>query len=96
MLYRPKPAPRRTSTISICFMRITSRAFATLASMLALSTGLLANDGCWLAMKGADPDAEIAALPAGFSSETLPLSVPGEHAARHLVIIRRDSLAAAT
>lgn len=76
------------------FMRITSRAFATLASMLAISKGLLANDGCWLAMKGARPDAEIAALPEGFSSETHPLSVAGEHAARHLVIIRRDVAAA--
>lgn len=78
------------------FKRITSRAFATLASMLAKSTGLLANDGCWLAMKGARPDAEIAALPGGFSTATHALSVPGEHAARHLVIIRHDTAAASS
>jgi 16S rRNA (guanine527-N7)-methyltransferase len=68
----------------------TSRAFASLAAMVAGSERLLARGGRWLAMKGADPQAEIAALPSGLSAEVLPLQVPDEHAARHLVIIRRD------
>ena len=70
---------------------ITSRAFASLAGMVAGSERLLARRGFWLAMKGADPQAEIAALPPGLSAEVLPLRVPGEPGARHLVKLRRLS-----
>jgi len=69
---------------------ITSRAFATLAGMVDLTAPLLAADGGWLAMKGADPAAELADLPAGLAAEVHRLQVPGEPAERHLVIVRRE------
>lgn len=71
------------------YVRILSRAFATLAEMVAGTAGLLAADGCWLAMKGVVPDGEIAGLPADLVAEVKALNVPGEEAERHLVILRR-------
>ena len=73
------------------YARITSRAFATLADMVEHSRRLLAPDGCWLAMKGAAPHAEIRDLPAGLDASVEGLHVPGETAARHLVVIRRGT-----
>jgi len=69
---------------------ITSRAFATLAQMVDLTAPLLAGDGRWLAMKGANPQSEVARLPAGLATEVHRLQVPGEVAERHLVVIRRE------
>jgi len=43
---------------------VTSRAFASLADFTALTRGLLAPGGVWMAMKGRVPDDEIVALPA--------------------------------
>ncbi len=69
---------------------ITARALATLPQILALGGHLIADDGVLLAMKGARPDDEIAALPAGWAVRDLrPLSVPGLDAERHLVVIGR-------
>ena len=70
------------------YARIISRAFSTLADMVEHSARLLAPDGCWLAMKGAAPHAEIRDLPAGLEALIEGLHVPGEVAARHLVVIR--------
>ncbi|MCG6965412.1 MAG: 16S rRNA (guanine(527)-N(7))-methyltransferase RsmG [Chromatiaceae bacterium] len=70
---------------------ITSRAFATLATMLKATGPLLAADGAWLAMKGVNPQAELAALPPGMAAEVLELRVPGEVGERHLVIVRHGS-----
>ncbi|MCB1724456.1 MAG: 16S rRNA (guanine(527)-N(7))-methyltransferase RsmG [Chromatiaceae bacterium] len=71
------------------FTRITSRAFATLADMLAGSDALLADGGRWLAMKGAAPLAELRELPNGIDAEVVELQVPGEPGRRHLVIMQR-------
>lgn len=72
------------------FAAITARALATLPQILALGGHLIADDGVLLAMKGARPDDEIAALPAGWALRDLrPLSVPGLDAERHLVVIGR-------
>ncbi len=72
------------------FMAITARALATLPQILALGGHLLAADGVLLAMKGARPDDEIAALPAGWAlHEMHALNVPGLDAERHLVVIGR-------
>ena len=72
------------------FDAITARALATLADILAVGAHLLAPGGRLLAMKGALPDAEIAALPAGWRLEAVhPLAVPGLDAARHLVVVGR-------
>jgi 16S rRNA (guanine527-N7)-methyltransferase len=70
------------------YARIISRAFAALAPMVGTTARLLAPGGAWLAMKGNEPQAEIGELPASFEIETVPLSVPGEHASRHLLILR--------
>lgn len=72
------------------FQAITARALATLPQILALGGHLLSPDGVLLAMKGARPDEEIAALPAGWALRALyPLQVPGLDAERHLVVIAR-------
>ena len=72
------------------FMAITARALATLPQILNLGGHLLAADGVLLAMKGARPDDEIAALPAGWAlREMHALTVPGLDAERHLVVIGR-------
>jgi 16S rRNA (guanine527-N7)-methyltransferase len=69
---------------------ITSRAFAELSDFVAWSGHLLAEDGQFIAMKGADPQDEIASLPAGWKvASVLPLHVPAMGAERHLVFIRR-------
>ncbi len=71
------------------FDAITSRAFASLDDFTRLTRGLLAPGGCWLAMKGKPPDAEIAALPPDvrvFHVEQL--IVPGLDADRCLVWMR--------
>lgn len=69
---------------------ITARAFATLADMLNWAGRLLADGGCWLAMKGKLQDDEIAALPPGFRIEqSLALDVPGTVGERHLLVIRK-------
>lgn len=72
---------------------VTSRAFATLADMLAWSGQLAGEGGEFLAMKGQRPDAEIAALPAGYVvTEVRPLAVPFLDEERHLVrIVRGDT-----
>ena len=70
---------------------VVARAFASIADLLRVGGHLLAPDGVCLAMKGQLDKDEILALPAGFViAETLPLSVPGLGAARHVVIIRHS------
>jgi 16S rRNA (guanine527-N7)-methyltransferase len=70
------------------YARITSRAFATLADMVAGSRSLLSPDGRWLAMKGAAPVSEIGDLPVDVDAAIETLKVPGEPGARHLAVIR--------
>ncbi|MBJ6985114.1 16S rRNA (guanine(527)-N(7))-methyltransferase RsmG [Luteimonas sp. MC1750] len=72
------------------FDAITARAMATLGDIIAAGGHLLAPGGRLLAMKGVRPDAEIAALPAGWQVEAIhPLAVPGLAAERHLVVVGR-------
>ncbi|WP_166212026.1 16S rRNA (guanine(527)-N(7))-methyltransferase RsmG [Cognatiluteimonas telluris] len=72
------------------FDAITARALATLPLIIELGGRLLAPHGRLLAMKGAIPEAEIAALPAGWRVERIePLVVPGLDAERHLVVVCR-------
>jgi 16S rRNA (guanine527-N7)-methyltransferase len=74
------------------FDAITARAMATLADILRVGSHLLAADGRLLAMKGARPDDEIVALPAGWSVDTIhPLAIPGLDAERHLIVVGRGS-----
>ncbi|RDZ26413.1 16S rRNA (guanine(527)-N(7))-methyltransferase RsmG [Lysobacter silvisoli] len=69
---------------------ITARALATLPLILELGGHLLKPGGSLLAMKGAYPADEIAALPAGWRLQAShPLRVPGLDAERHLVVVER-------
>jgi len=77
------------------FDLITSRAFASLPDFTALTRGLLAGRGVWMAMKGAVPDAEIAALPPDVGVfHVEPLTVPGLDARRCLVWMRNKESSA--
>lgn len=69
------------------FDTVVSRAFASIADMLAHARHLCAPGGRFLAMKGAYPEEELKALPAGYDVEVVPLTVPGLDAARHVVIV---------
>lgn len=72
------------------FDLITSRAFAALADFVSLTRQVLAPQGVWLAMKGRQPDDELAALPADVDVfHVEPLQVPGLDAQRCLVWMRR-------
>ena len=78
------------------FDAITARALATLPQILEFGGHLLATGGKLLAMKGARPDEEIAALPRGWRLETLHrLTVPGLEGERHLAVVGRDATATA-
>ena len=74
------------------FAAITSRAFAEIADFVSLSAHVLAENGCWLAMKGVRPDDELAKLPAVATVEALHrLNVPGVDGERHLVILKKTA-----
>ena len=74
------------------YAQISSRAFAELARFVRLTHHLLSPGGRWLAMKGARPDDEFKALPAGGEVEAIiPLAVPGLDAERHLIILKAGS-----
>jgi 16S rRNA (guanine527-N7)-methyltransferase len=70
---------------------ITSRAFASLHDFVSLTAHLLAPGGVWMAMKGKQPDEEVAALPADVEVfHVEQLSVPGlDDAQRCLIWMRR-------
>jgi len=68
---------------------VISRAYSSLGTFVTQSARLLARDGCWVAMKGAIPHDELAALPADVTVEATPaVRVPGVHGERHLVIMK--------
>lgn len=70
---------------------ITSRAFASLADFTSLTEHLLKPSGVWLAMKGVAPEEEMAALPDFVRvREILPMTVPGLHESRHLIVMERN------
>ncbi len=69
---------------------VTSRAFASLPDFVGWSSGALADDGIWLAMKGKHPEAEIAALPSEVEVfHVEQLQVPQLDAERCIVWMRR-------
>ena len=76
------------------FDTVITRAFSALANMLDGAGALIAPGGCFLAMKGAYPEEELAAVPEGYRVDAvIPLAVPGLDAARHLVRIVPDPAA---
>jgi 16S rRNA (guanine527-N7)-methyltransferase len=69
---------------------LVSRAFGSLAEFVRVGGHLLNDGGRLLAMKGADPVDEVAALPTGWRlATTHVLDVPGLDARRHLLAIER-------
>lgn len=54
----------RVETLVGAYDIVCSRAFASLADFVQWTSALVGKGGCWLAMKGQSPDAEMAALPA--------------------------------
>lgn len=69
---------------------ITSRAFAELADFVNWSAHLLEQGGQYIAMKGVNPQQEMACLPTGWTvKEVRALHVPGMQAERHLIFIER-------
>jgi hypothetical protein len=72
-----------------CFSTIISRALFNLADFVAGARHLLAPGGCWLAMKGRNPERELPALSqSGEHTEVVPVSIPElEDEQRHLVIV---------
>ena len=78
------PAPRR-------FDVVISRAVSELGEFVALAGRLCADTGVIAAMKGVYPYEELAQVRAPYeTSAVIALSVPGLHAERHLVLIRRQ------
>ena len=72
---------------------ITSRAFAELADFVNWSGHLLEQGGRFIAMKGVNPEQELARLPEGWViKEVRPLLVPGMQAERHLIFIERSEI----
>jgi len=70
---------------------ITSRAFASLLDFVTLTRALLAEGGVWMAMKGKQPDDELAVLPVDVKVfHVEQLEVPGLDAQRCLVWMRPD------
>jgi 16S rRNA (guanine527-N7)-methyltransferase len=70
------------------FDGIISRAFAETADFVKLTRHLLAEQGRWVAMKGA-PEQELQHLPGDIVVERIiPLSVSGVNAARCLVLLK--------
>lgn len=79
----------RVEAVPDRFDVVTSRAFASLTQFVELSRRALAPAGVWMAMKGRDPAAEMAQLPADIEVfHVEPLDVPGLEAERCLVWMR--------
>jgi 16S rRNA (guanine527-N7)-methyltransferase len=78
--------------VSDKFDVITSRAFADLSDFVNWSSHLLAEGGCYIALKGVAPQDEQQRLPAAWRvSGVEPLQVPRLGAERHLIFIKRVS-----
>jgi 16S rRNA (guanine527-N7)-methyltransferase len=82
----------RVESLTEPYAVVTSRAFASLADFTLWSKGALADQGVWMAMKGKNPEAEVAQLPAEVAVfHVEPLVVPGLDAERCLVWMRKAS-----
>jgi 16S rRNA (guanine527-N7)-methyltransferase len=69
---------------------VSSRAFASLADFVTLSSMVVAEQGLWLAMKGKTPTVEIAELPSEIDVfHVEQLQVPGLGAERCIVWMKR-------
>jgi 16S rRNA (guanine527-N7)-methyltransferase len=79
------------------FKTVISRAFSDLADFVKLAGHLCAADGVMIAMKGLHPNEEMAGVPSSWKVEkTVRLEIPMLEAARHLVFLRPNPVAAAS
>ncbi len=75
----------------LLFDAVISRAFSELALFVQVAGHLCAPNSPLLAMKGVDPEEEVARLPSGWCvAQTQSLHVPGLDAQRHLLTILRN------
>ncbi|MBA2674710.1 16S rRNA (guanine(527)-N(7))-methyltransferase RsmG [Ramlibacter sp.] len=82
----------RVETLTAPYDVVCSRAFASLADFVVLTSSALAEGGIWLAMKGKRPDAEIATLPATVDVfHVEQLQVPSLDAERCIVWMRKTA-----
>lgn len=73
------------------FEMVISRAFSDLAEYIAAAGRHVAPGGRLAAMKGVYPHEEITRLPQGWRlHEAVPLTVPGLHARRHLLLLGKE------
>ena len=80
----------RVETLSQPFDVVCSRAFASLSDFVSGTRESLKPNGCWMAMKGQVPTAEITELPQDIAHiATQSLHVPGMEAQRCLVWMRK-------
>ena len=71
------------------FDTITTRAYSAIGGMVKQASHLMANDGVFLAMKGANPVAEIDELPSNYVvNQSIEIKVPGLEEERHLLEIK--------
>ena len=85
----------RVESLTEPYAVVTSRAFASLADFTQWSQGALAEQGVWMAMKGKNPEAEVAQLPADIEVfHVEPLAVPGLGAERCIVWMRKAAKSA--
>jgi len=68
---------------------IVSRALTMLAQFVVWTRHLLKPQGCWLAMKGRQPDDELAQLPPDVAAAVTALQVPGLDEQRHVIEMRK-------
>lgn len=81
----------RVESLTQPFDIVSSRAFASLLDFTTWSRAALAGQGIWMAMKGKQPEEEIAALPAGVKLlHVEPLEVPGLPAQRCIVWMSKE------
>ena len=79
----------RVEALTQRFDVVCSRAFASLADFTQLSSGALAPQGVWMAMKGKYPSDELAKLPPNINMfHVEQLTVPGLNAERCIVWMR--------
>ncbi len=80
----------RVESLTDPYAVVTARAFASLTDFTQWSQGALAEQGVWMAMKGKNPQAEVAQLPADIEVfHVEPLVVPGLDAERCIVWMRK-------
>lgn len=73
----------------VLFDTIISRAYSAIGDMVKQTSHLLASDGVFLAMKGANPIAEIDELSSNYTiEESHVIKVPGLEEERHLLEIK--------